>query len=69
MTKVLTNEQREILHGLILGDLHMETQTKGKTFRLKFCQSNKLHKEYLFHLYDIYRDFVGTPPKYKEDKN
>src|SRR3989338_5540333 len=31
----LNNNQRQILVGLILGDGHLETQNKGKTFRLK----------------------------------
>jgi len=51
----LTKTQKQILFGVILGDVHLETQNKGKTYRVKFAQSEK-HKEYLFHLYEIFKD-------------
>ena len=60
----LTTNQKNILIGVILGDACLETQNNGKTYRIKFAQSNQ-HKDYLFHLYDIFKNFVGTKPKYK----
>jgi hypothetical protein len=58
----LLGEQREVLVGVILGDGHLETQNKGRTYRLKIEQSIK-HKDYVEHLYQIFRDWVNTPPK------
>ena len=60
----LTNEQREVLVGIILGDAHLETQNGGRTFRLKIEQSIK-HEAYINHLYLLFRDWVRTPPQVK----
>lgn len=67
-TLTLTKNQREILVGVILGDAHLETQNNGQTYRVKFAQS-VAHKPYLDHLYDIFKDWVLTPPKYKASNN
>lgn len=58
----LTQKQREIIVGCILGDLHLQTQSNGKTFRCCFEQGGKKfsHKEYLLHLYDYFQGFC-TP--------
>ena len=62
--------QREIIIGVLLGDAHLETQNHGKTYRLKFAQSNTTaHKNYLFHLYDIFSDWTLTPPKHNLSNN
>jgi hypothetical protein len=61
-----TTEQKEILFGVILGDAHLDSRDNGLTYRLKFSQS-AAHKNYLFHLYDIFKDFVTTPPKFRAD--
>jgi hypothetical protein len=57
----LTNVQKEVLNGILLGDAHLETQNSGKTYRLKIEQSVK-HKEYVLHLYDLFKDWVLTEP-------
>lgn len=62
----LTTEQDEILFGILLGDAHMETQNRGLTFRLKLSQSNA-HKTYLFHLFEVFKDFTTSPPKCRSD--
>jgi hypothetical protein len=54
----LTQEQKEVLLGGLLGDLSL--RKIGNYSRLVVEQKNK---EYLFHLYDIFKDFVITPPK------
>lgn len=54
----LTQQQREMLVGGLLGDFSL--RKIGKHSRLVLEQKNK---EYLFHLYDIFKDFVRTPPK------
>jgi hypothetical protein len=63
----LTDEQREILVGVILGDAHLETQTKGKTYRIKFEYGIK-NKSYANHLYEIFKQWVLTPPQLKQDE-
>ncbi len=60
----LNKIQRQVLVGILLGDAHLETQNRGRTYRLKVEQSER-HKEYLFHLYEIFREWVLTPPQEK----
>ena len=58
----LSDLQREILVGLLLGDAHLETQNEGRTYRLKIEQS-VAHSPYVMHLHDVFRSWVGTPPR------
>ena len=60
----LNNNQRQILVGLILGDGHLETQNKGKTFRLKVEHALN-QKEYVDWLYSQFKEWVLTPPQIK----
>ena len=46
----LTDRQREIIIGKLLGDGHLETQNKGKTYRLKIEHSIK-QREHVDWLY------------------
>lgn len=59
----LTQKQKDILVGGLLGDFSL--RKIGKFSRLVFEQKNK---DYLFHLYDIFKDFVRTPPKERFQK-
>jgi hypothetical protein len=60
----LTNRQRSIIVGMLLGDEHLETTNKGRTFRLKVEHfSNQL--TYVNWLYEELKPFVLTPPKTK----
>lgn len=53
--KKLLNEYKQILTlskslfdrsvGTLLGDARIQTQNQGKTYRLKFQQSNRLHRD------------------------
>jgi hypothetical protein len=43
----------EIAIGTLLGDASIQTQNGGKTFRLKYSQSDRHHREYLFHLHQF----------------
>lgn len=61
----LTTRQREILIGVLLGDAHLETQNRGRTYRLKIEQS-ETHQAYLKHLYEVFKQWVLTPPQAKE---
>ena len=58
----LTKLQRSILVGKLLGDGHLETQNKGRTYRLKIKHSLK-QKEYVDWIYEKLKEWVGTPPK------
>lgn len=64
-TLVFSQEQHEILVGLLLGDACLETQNKGRTYRVKIEQSAR-HEPYVRHLYEIFQPWVLTPPRIKE---
>jgi hypothetical protein len=51
----LTKEQKEASIGLMLGDASLQTQNKGKTYRMEFEWSNK-NKAYLDHVYLLYNE-------------
>lgn len=55
-------ELKEVLFGLLLGNVNLQTYTGGKTWRIKFLQPDK-NKYYLFHLYSIFKNYVKTEPK------
>lgn len=61
--KKLTQKQIDIIIGTALGDLHIAKESKNAF--LKFAQGNTGHKNYLYHLYEEFRDFVKTPPREK----
>jgi recombination protein RecA len=50
--------------GTLLGDGHLETQTRGNTYRLRVEHSEK-QKEYLFWLYNEFKEWVPQEPKRK----
>lgn len=55
-----------IIIGVLFGDASLQTYTNGHTWRLRFLQSD-IHKDYLFHLYDIFKPYVSSPPKFSDD--
>lgn len=57
--------QREIIVGTLLGDGHLETQNKGKTYRLKIEHSIK-QKEYLEWMYKQFESWVNGNIKYRK---
>ena len=61
----LTKRQREILVGKLLGDGHLETKDRGRTYRLKIEHSIK-QKEYVDWLYHEFKEWVRTRPQQKE---
>jgi len=68
----LTQQQREIVVGCILGDLNVEKDKRAinGNARLRFIQSTE-HKEYLGELYEEFKDHCPHEPqiiKYKPDK-
>ena len=56
-TLVLTQEQKDILVGCLLGDLYIRIYS-GKGM-LYFDQKNK---EYLFHIIDVFKPFIRRKP-------
>jgi LAGLIDADG DNA endonuclease family protein len=61
----LSDVQREILVGILLGDACLETQNAGRSYRLKIEQGIR-HAEYVQHLYWVLRDWVLSPPRPKQ---
>jgi hypothetical protein len=57
----LSSMQREVLVGLLLGDACLETQNRGRTYRLKIEQCAR-QEAYVDHLYSLFREWVLTPP-------
>ena len=62
-TLILTDHLKQILIGLILGDLSVEKATPNSNVRLRFDQSSLVHSAYLMHLYDLFKDYTLSPPK------
>ena len=60
----LSQLQWDISIGLILGDASLQTQNKGKTYRLKFEWGNK-QKSYLDHVYNLFNEWVISLPHKK----
>jgi hypothetical protein len=58
----LSQAQQETLVGLLLGDACLESQNGGRTYRLKIEQSAR-HEPYVRHIYDLFREWVLTPPR------
>ena len=56
---VLTDELKQILVGIILGDGYGQKQ--GFNTRFKFEQGT-VHEEYLMHLYDLFSIYSGKAP-------
>ena len=63
----LTDEQRDILVGTLLGDGHLETQNKGRTFRLKVEHSIN-QQDYVDWLYSKFKNLVLTKAQVKEQQ-
>ena len=61
-TLKLSDLQKEVLIGVLLGDGHLETQNGGRTYRLKIEHSS-LQKEYADWLYEVFKEWVTTPPR------
>ena len=60
----LTPEQWEASIGLMLGDASLQSQNKGKTYRMKFEWSNKT-KPYLDHVFNLFDEWVLSNPHKK----
>ena len=63
-TLKLSEIQRSILIGLLLGDGHLETQNNGRTYRLKVEHSLR-QKDYLEWLYEEFKEWIPGGIYYK----
>ena len=64
----LTPRQREIIVGTCLGDGHLETENRGRTYKLRVEHSAK-QKEYVYWLYEAFKEWVRTPPQEKTQRD
>ena len=60
----ISERQRSIIVGTLLGDGHLETTDKGRTYRLKITHSVR-QKEYIEWLYEELKNLIRTPPQRK----
>jgi len=59
---VLSEELKQIIIGLLLGDGNMQTFTKtGVTWRLIILQGGDIHLEYIKHLRKLFDDWTVMP--------
>jgi hypothetical protein len=58
----LNTDLKEIIMGLMLGDLFAEKRNPNSNTRLQFKQSVK-NKVYIDHLYSIFKDYCNSEPK------
>jgi hypothetical protein len=63
-TLKLTDKQREIICGTLLGDGHLKKI--GNDYHLSFEQKNEM---YIFHLYENFKNWVRQEPKKRVHKN
>ena len=66
--KNLSKIQFEIAIGLMLGDASLQTQNKGKNYRMKFEWGEK-NKPYLDHVYNLFDEWVLAKPHVKARVN
>ena len=60
----LSIEQKEAIIGLMLGDASLQSQNKGKTYRMKFEWGNN-NKAYVDHVYALFDEWVLSFPHKK----
>lgn len=57
----LTEIQKEAAIGLMLGDASLQSQNKGKTYRMKFEWGDR-NKAYAMHVYKLFDEWVLSQP-------
>ena len=61
----LSIEQKEAIIGLMLGDASLQSQNKGKTYRIKFEWVDK-NKAYVLHVFNLFDEWLLSQPHKKE---
>jgi hypothetical protein len=59
----LTNLQKDLIFGSLLGDGNLQTFSQGRTWRYRALQKAD-HKDYLFHKYEILEPLCGSAPHF-----
>jgi len=58
----LTQIQKDLIFGTLLGDANLQTGSRGKIWRYRALQKSE-HKEYLFNKYEILKSLCGSKPR------
>ena len=61
----LNADLKEIIIGLMLGDASLQSQNKGKTYRIKFEWGDK-NKAYVLHVFNLFDEWLLSQPHKKE---
>ena len=61
-TITLNDIQKEVIVGTLFGDACIPLKRGKPTLRVYFVQT-MARAEYILHLYDLFEDFVGAPPR------
>ncbi len=64
----MTERQRQVLVGMLLGDAHLERQRGARTARLKI-EHSLTQSAYVDWKYTEWRDWVRTPPRARARRN
>jgi hypothetical protein len=64
---VLTDIQKDILVGTLLGDASMQAMKDNEQSNVKFEQKIG-QKDYVNHLFEQFHEWVGTPPSVRDIK-
>lgn len=62
---MLTQEQKDLLVGTLLGDGNLQTNTKGRTWRYRALHKAQ-HFQYLQHKYEVMKCFCDSEPIYSK---
>jgi hypothetical protein len=60
----LTKDQKETTIGLLLGDASLQSQNKGKTYRIKFEWGDR-NKAYAMHVFQLFDEWILSQPHKK----
>jgi hypothetical protein len=60
----LTKDQKETAIGLLLGDASLQSQNKGKTYRIKFEWGDR-NKAYAMHVFQLFDEWILSQPHKK----
>lgn len=63
----LTQQQRDLLVGLLLGDGHLESQTNGRTFRLK-VEHSEAQRDYVEWLFQNFKSVCDQQAVYRRER-
>src|SRR5580692_5266906 len=64
----MTEHQRQILYGMLLGDAHLERQRGAQSARLKI-EHSVAQSSYVAWKFAEWRDWVRTPPRERVRRN